>query len=145
MARKTSKESDIGVQAVFETEPVAEETVALQEPAPETSEEKPILPDKKELKKKAKKALDTVIAKEYANKSITHIDKVIKTISFIVAAFVLLVFAAAALVLFLLDKAFTVIAVGILAVGIIFALIFLFIIYGIGHIITQNNEILKKL
>ena len=137
MSEKSSKAQDTGAEALFET--VSNDNNSV------VSEEKPILPSKKELKKKAKKALDTVTAKEYSKKAVTNIDKVVKAISFIVAAFVLLVFAAAALVLFLMDKAFLVIAAAVLAVGIVFALIFLFIIYGIGHIITQNNEILKKI
>ncbi len=137
MSEISSKAQDTGEKALFET--VSDDNKSA------VSEEKPILPSKKELKKKAKKALDTVTAKEYSKKAVTNIDKVVKAISFIVAAFVLLVFAAAALVLFLMDKAFIVIAAAVLAVGIIFALIFLFIIYGIGHIITQNNEILKRI
>ena len=67
------------------------------------------------------------------------------SISFIVSLGILLVFTAAAAVLVMLDKIFAIIAVAVFAVGIILAIIALFLIYAIGHIISQNNEIIKKL
>lgn len=82
---------------------------------------------------------------KYVNKAVTNIDKTIKVISFIVAIGIFLIFAAVAGVLVLLDKVFLIVAVGVAVIGIVIAIISLFIIYGIGHIITQNNEILKKL
>jgi len=57
----------------------------------------------------------------------------------------LLFFAAIAALLLVLDMAFMIIAAAVMLLGIIFALIFLFLIYGMGQIISQNNEILKKL
>ena len=45
----------------------------------------------------------------------------------------------------MLDKIFAIIAVAVFAVGIILAIIALFLIYAIGHMISQNNEIIKKL
>lgn len=94
---------------------------------------------KKQLKK-AVKAVDN-----YGDGAARNIDKVIKAISFIVAIGVFLVFAAIAAVLYLLDPMFTIVAIGVLVLGVVFALIFLFLIYGLGHIITQNKEILKRL
>lgn len=82
---------------------------------------------------------------KYVNKSVTNIDKTIKAISFIVAIGIFLVFAAVSAVLILLDKIFIIVAVGVAIIGIVLSIISLFIIYGIGHIITQNNEILKRL
>ena len=73
------------------------------------------------------------------------LDKIVKAIAFIVALFVLLIFAAGALILYKMDKSFAMIALCILIAGIALALIFLFLIYAIGHMITQNNEILKRL
>ena len=93
----------------------------------------------KEKVEKAVKAVD-----DYGEGAFKHIDKIIKVISFIVAIGVFLVFAAGAVVLYMLDKVFMLIALGVLILGVIFALISLFIIYGIGHIITQNKEILKR-
>lgn len=74
-----------------------------------------------------------------------HIDKIIKAISFIVAFAVLIVSIALGAVLIIIDKIFVVVAIGVLIVGIALALISLFLIYGLGHMITQNNEILKRL
>lgn len=86
------------------------------------------------------KAVDT-----YSNSAITHIDKYIKTIAFIVAIALALVFIAVGALILYLDKSMFIISLGIFVVGLVISLITLFLIYGIGHIITQNNEILKKL
>ena len=94
---------------------------------------------KKQLKK-AVKAVDN-----YGEGAARNIDKVIKAISFIVAIGVFLLFAAVAVVLYLLDELFTVVAIGVLVLGLVISLIILFLIYGLGHIITQNKEILKRL
>jgi len=90
---------------------------------------------------KAKKSF----SKEYAEGSFKNIDKVIKVIAFIVSICVFLVFAAIAAILILLDKMFLAVAVGVLVIGIVISLIFLYLIYGTGHIISQNKEILKRL
>ncbi len=93
----------------------------------------------KEKVEKAVKAVD-----DYGEGAFKHIDKIIKVISFIVAIGIFLVFAAGAAVLYMLDKMFMLIAVGVLILGVIFALIALFLIYGLGHIITQNKQLLKR-
>jgi len=93
-------------------------------------------------KKQIEKAVRVV--DNYGDTAVNNIDKVIKAISFIVAIGIFLVFAAIAVVLYLLDKMFTLVAIGVLVLGIVMALIMLFIIYGIGHIITQNNALLKR-
>ena len=74
-----------------------------------------------------------------------HIDGVIKTISFIVAIIIAVVFFGIAALLVMLDPSFKVIAIAVLVVGIVLSLITLFLIYGIGHIITQNKQILRRL
>lgn len=84
-------------------------------------------------------------AKNYGNDSLRHLDKIIKTISFIVALIVAAVFFLLAAVLVMLDSSFKVIALGVVVVGVILSLIFLFLIYGLGHIITQNKQILRRL
>ena len=94
-------------------------------------------------KKKIKKAVKAV--DNYGDGAARNIDKVIKAISFIVAIGIFLLFAAIAAVLYLLDPMFTIVAIGVLVFGVVFSLIFLFLIYGLGHIITQNKEILKRL
>lgn len=93
-------------------------------------------------KQKVEKAIKAV--DDYGEGAFKNIDKVIKAISFIVAIGIFLVFAAIAVVLYMLDKMFMLIAIGVLILGVVFALISLFIIYGIGHIITQNKQLLKR-
>lgn len=85
------------------------------------------------------------ITENYGNGIFKHLDKIIKAISFIVALAVLLVFAAIAAVLVMLDKIFAVVAVAVLIVGILLSIIVLFLIYAVGHLISQNNEIMKRL
>ena len=77
--------------------------------------------------------------------TITHIDKIVKSIAFLVALFVFLVFAAGAYILYKMDTDFSLISLCLLIAGAVFSLIALFLIYALGHIITQNNEILKRL
>lgn len=79
----------------------------------------------------------------YGNGVFKHLDKIIKAISFIVALGILLAFTAIAAVLIMLDKIFAVVAVGVFIVGIILSIISLFLIYATGHLISQNNEIIK--
>lgn len=85
------------------------------------------------------------VTENYGNGVFKNLDKIIKAISFIVAIGILLIFAAIAVVLVMLDKIFAVVSVVIFIVGIILALISLFLIYAIGHLISQNNEIIKRL
>lgn len=85
------------------------------------------------------------ITQNYGNGVFKHLDKIIKAISFIVAIAALLLFAAVGIVLVMLDKIFAVVAVAVFIVGIILSVISLFLIYAIGHLISQNNEIIKKL
>ncbi len=82
---------------------------------------------------------------DYANGAMRHLDKVIKAISFIVALLVAAVFFIVAAIVVTLDASFKFIALAIVIVGIILALICLFLIYGLGHIITQNKQILRRL
>ena len=93
---------------------------------------------------KSKSSLKTV-TENYGNGVFKHLDKIIKAISFIVAIGILLIFAAVAVVLVMLDKIFAVVSAAVFIVGIILALISLFLIYAIGHLISQNNEIMKHL
>ena len=86
----------------------------------------------------------SVLKDDYAEKAIKKIDKIIKLIAFVIAIGTMLLFLAVAAVVFMLDSSFLLIAIGILVLGLIFSLISLFLIYGLGHIITQNNELLKR-
>ena len=93
---------------------------------------------------KTKNSLKAV-SQNYGNGVFKHLDKIIKAISFIVSIGILLMFAAVAAVLVMLDKIFAVVAVVVFIVGIILSLMVLFLIYAVGHLISQNNEILKRL
>ena len=81
----------------------------------------------------------------YAEGAFKNIDKVIKAISFLISIGTFLIFAGIALVLALFDSVFIILSIGLAIFGILFSLILLFLIYGLGHIITQNKEILKRL
>ena len=93
---------------------------------------------------KTKSSLKAV-TENYGNGVFKHLDKIIKAISFIVALMILLVFASVAAVLIMLDKIFSIVAVGVFIVGIVLSIIILFLIYAVGHLISQNNEIIKRL
>lgn len=82
---------------------------------------------------------------EYTEGAFKNIDKVIKAISFLVSIGTFLVFAVIAAVLVIFDTVFLILAIGLLIFGILLSLMLLFLIYAIGHIITQNKEILKRL
>lgn len=76
---------------------------------------------------------------------ISNIDKIVKIISFIVSIAVLLAFIAVAVLLYFIDTIFLVVSVAILILGLVISLINLFILYGMGHILTQNGEIIELL
>lgn len=75
---------------------------------------------------------------------LNNLGKIIKVISFVVAVAILLVFLAIGIVISMLDKFFIFIAVILFIMGVILAAISMFIIFGLGQIICQNDEILKK-
>ena len=81
----------------------------------------------------------------YGNGVFRHLDRIIKAIAFFLSIAVLLLFALGAFLLIKVDKTFYLIALCLLIAGIVFSLIVLFLIYAIGHLISQNNEILKRL
>lgn len=74
---------------------------------------------------------------------IGNIDKILKIVAFTVSIAILLVFVLVSVIIVLLDETLMLIAVAVLIIGLLLSLINLFIIYGLGHIIAQNNEILK--
>lgn len=139
MAKKAPSNPENDFDVSFETE--LEENAEAQAAYQDIYSSKP----QTVIKEKAKSVAGAVAAKKYTSAALSHMDKVVKAIAFLVAFGILLFFAAIAALLLVLDKAFLFISVAVLALGIIFALIALFLIYGMGQIITQNNEILKKL
>ncbi|MBQ7726706.1 MAG: hypothetical protein IJT66_06135 [Clostridia bacterium] len=83
--------------------------------------------------------------RDYGNGAFRHLDKIIKAIAYFVALALLLVFAGGAFLLYKMSKTFFLPAICLLAAGVLLSLMVLFLIYAIGHIISQNNEILKHL
>ncbi len=90
--------------------------------------------------KKVKKASDF-----YGTLNFENIDKVIKIISYVVSIGVFLIFLVAAALVYIIDHALIFLSAIILLAGAAIALIFLYLIFAQGLIISQNNEILKKL
>lgn len=76
---------------------------------------------------------------------IKNIDKIVKVISFVISIAILFAFILVSIVLALFDEIFVIVSVAILIVGIVISLITLFVLYGMGHILTQNNEIIELL
>ncbi len=83
-------------------------------------------------------------ADNYGNNAFKNIDKVIKLISFIVAVCVFLFFLAGAVVIYFIDKALIFACALVLLFGAAVSLISLFLIYGLGEIITQNKKIIAQ-
>lgn len=95
-------------------------------------------------KPKGGKSLKSV-TESYGNGAFKHLDKIVKVIAFVVSLLIFLVFAAIAAVLFMLDKIFAIVSVAVLIAGILLSLIVLFLIYAVGQILSQNNEIIRRL
>lgn len=74
-----------------------------------------------------------------------NLSEIIKGIAIAVSAAIVLIFIIIAFLLIKLDSFFVAIAIGVIIVGIIIAAITLFLIYALGHMIAQNQEILEKL
>ena len=94
----------------------------------------------KDTAKKVKKASDL-----YGTLTYENLDKVIKIISYVVAIGVFLIFLGAAALVYFLDHALIFLSALILLAGAAIALIFLYLIFAQGLILSQNNEILKRL
>lgn len=74
-----------------------------------------------------------------------NLGKTIKLIAYIVAIATLLAGVVAAVLIVKANTGFLAIGLGLILLFAALAFIEFFIIYGIGHLIDQNNEILKKL
>ena len=94
----------------------------------------------KKTTKAVKKATDS-----YGNGAFKNIDKVIKVIAFLLCLATLAIFAGAAMLLYFMDKSFLLYSALILLVGVATSLMVLFLVFGLGHIISLNKAILKKL
>ncbi len=76
---------------------------------------------------------------------INNIDNIVKVIAFVISIAILLAFIALSVLLVIFDQIFMIISVAVLIIGLIISLITLFILYGMGHILTQNKEIIAHL
>lgn len=82
---------------------------------------------------------------EYGNGVFKKLGGIIKAISFIVSFFMFAVILVLALLLYTVDSFFLPISIALLIFGAALALITMFLIYGLGQVICQNNEILRRL
>lgn len=81
----------------------------------------------------------------YGNTLFKNLGTIIKVISFITAFAIVAVTFVIAYFLFKMDVFFMAIALGVIIVGTVIAAFTFFIIYGIGHVICQNDEILRRI
>ena len=97
--------------------------------------------------KNTKKAVSTAkkLSDDYGEFSFKNIAGMIKLIAFVVSIGVALLFLVAAAIVFILDKTLFFLSALILLFGFAVALISLYLIYGLGLLISQNKEILRRL
>ena len=81
----------------------------------------------------------------YGNLIYKNIDKIIKAISYIVAIITIIIGIGFALLIAKKQILYIALSFGVVLVSTVFAAIEFFIIYGLGYLIKQNKEILKRL
>lgn len=81
----------------------------------------------------------------YGNALYKNLGNIIKSIAFIMAFCVIIVGFLAAFLLFTKTAMSVIITLALIIIFTLIAASIFFPIYGIGHIVCQNNEILKKL
>ncbi len=103
--------------------------------------------EKKQKGKKDLKILKTLknIFSQYGDGVFDSLGTIIKGIAFVVAFVIIILFIAIAYLMLSSDMHFIGLALGIILIGIIIAAIVMFLIFGLGHTICQNDEILKLL
>ncbi|MBR4073666.1 MAG: hypothetical protein IKK24_06960 [Clostridia bacterium] len=113
----------------------------------EDFKEEPKIPDTKteEKKQKIKKSIKNIKIPLIKKTGFKSLGNIIKVISFVVSLAILAAFVLGAYVLFAFKPLYLTICIAIVVFGLIVALISLFMIYAIGHIINQNNEIISNL
>lgn len=142
MSKKATNKPNAAQEAVVNTE-VAEADMQSFTDFEDISSISSTEKRKRTVKKVAAVAGNSV--KGYSKVGVSHMDKIIKAIAILLSLTTFLIFVGAALIVVYLDKSFTAIAVAIGVVGVIISFIVLFLIYGLGQIISQNNEILRRL
>ncbi len=81
----------------------------------------------------------------YVNGIYKSTGNIIKAIAFIICFSIIIISFVAAFFLFTKSTLSIAISIGVLLIGTLFSLIVFYPIYGLGCVICQNNEILKKL
>ena len=81
----------------------------------------------------------------YGKGMFKHLGGIIKTIAFMISFVILIGSFVLAYFLFTKELLFMAISVAIIIFGTLLSLIVLFLIYALGHIVQQNNEILKQI
>ncbi len=74
----------------------------------------------------------------------TGLSIAVKVISFIVSFAVIAVFMLISFILYNKEPLFEAISIALMILGIVIGTIIMILIYGLGHIISQNNEILRR-
>ncbi|MEE0807939.1 MAG: hypothetical protein U0L84_01110 [Acutalibacteraceae bacterium] len=81
----------------------------------------------------------------YVNGIYKNTGNIIKAIAFIICFCIIVLSFVAAFFLYTKSTLSIAISIGVLLIGTIFSLIVFYPLYGLGCVICQNNEILKKL
>jgi len=81
---------------------------------------------------------------KYGNGIFKNLGSIIKFFAIMIFFIILILSLAGAFFIFMIDKNFLAISLGIVIAGTFLGLMVMFIIYGVGQIICQNNEILTK-
>ena len=116
------------------TRPAATRKPAAKKPA--------VTANKPNIKEQGKKAANAVLD-TYGNFCFKNLGNIIKVISFVVAFGIIILSLILALTLFKARTGLTMLSLLTIIGGTAFAAIVFFPLYGIGHIICQNNEILR--
>lgn len=74
----------------------------------------------------------------------TGLSIAVKVISFLVSFAIIAVFMLIAFILYNKEPLFEAISIALMILGIIIGTITMILIYGLGHVISQNNEILRR-
>ncbi len=95
------------------------------------------------IKETAKKVTKPVI--KYADGIFKYLGQLIKIIGFLIGFGIFAMCLFVGYYLYSKDPSFKLISLGIIIAGIVIGMIVMFLIFGSGHIICQNNEILRRL
>lgn len=81
----------------------------------------------------------------YGDGMFNALGNIIKAIAFILAFAIIILSFFAAFFFFTIDNVLSPMALAVIIGGTVLAAILFFPIYGLGHVVNQNNEILKRL